>query len=154
MLNPGTKHIKTYKSCLLWVSTLRKPRLPLPSKPSGPGVSRNVRPDSDPNTPLQPGATGCNKKYPRRPTSISYLSPVCDHVFFLVYLCTCKSIEPYQLYHKIWQFQSRFHLTDFTGKFTVQEQPGAIAPTSIWNGSGRPLNWQLLFEQIVEYLLS
>ena len=28
--------------------------------------------------------------------------PVCDHVFFFVYLCTCKSIEPYQPYHKIY----------------------------------------------------
>ena len=36
----------------------------------------------------------------------------------------------------------------------VQEQPVAIAPASIWNGSGRPLNRQLLFEKNVEYLLS
>ena len=46
------------------------------------------------------------------------------------------------------------HSHQLLGRNKEGVQPGVIASTSIWNGSGRPLNWQLLFEKIVEYLLS
>jgi hypothetical protein len=80
--------------------------------------------------------------------------PPKDQVKVLLLGSSSLTVKPSQIPPKFGNSRSRFHLTDFAGKFTVQEQPAAIAPTSISNGSGRPLNLQLLFEQIGEYLLS